>query len=52
MTSDLEFLVQALAVPALVPLPTGVKEKKTDIHIKVTLGKTAPNFDESHTHPI
>lgn len=51
MTSDLEFLVQALAVPALVPLPTGVKEKK-DIHIKVALGKTAPNFDESPTHPI
>ena len=28
MTSYVEFLVQALVVPMLVPLPTGVKEKR------------------------
>lgn len=28
ITSYVEFLVQALAVPVLVPLPTGVKEKR------------------------
>ena len=39
MTSGLEFLFQALGVPALVPLPTGKKYKEKE-DLKVTLGKT------------
>ena len=37
--SDLEFLFQALALPALVPLPTGKKYMEKE-DIKVTLGKS------------
>ena len=39
MTSYVDFLVQALAVPVLVSLPTGVKGKE-DSNMKVTFGKT------------
>lgn len=54
MTSGLEFLFQALGVPALVPLPTRKKYKeKEDINAGGNLlMETAPHFDGSLTHPI